>query len=228
MTDAQIAFFIGLFGSVHCIGMCGPLMLAVPVNSQVKWLILWDKLLYQIGRTISYVILGVIVGLIGRQLWMANLLNGISIVSGILIILAALSKLLKASLRGPGFTAKLAMPINRLLAYALKQRSGHLLIGMLNGLLPCGFVYLALIGAVNTAAVQASAAFMFWFGIGTMPLLYIATVSAGFVNKGFRAKLNKIAPCFMLALGIWFIVRGLALNIPYLSPDKATSTEICR
>jgi len=89
MSTSQIAFFIGLFGSVHCIGMCGPLAFAIPINHSSFWLLLWDKLVYNLGRTISYATLGLITGLIGKQLWLSGLQQGVSIISGILILLAA-------------------------------------------------------------------------------------------------------------------------------------------
>ncbi|MBE9584066.1 sulfite exporter TauE/SafE family protein [Mucilaginibacter sp. JRF] len=228
MSDWQVAFFIGLFGSVHCIGMCGPLMLAVPFNGRSAWLLAFDKLLYQLGRTLSYVILGLIIGLIGKQIWLANIQNGLSIVSGALIILAALSRLFKHSFKSPGIAIKLTRPFNTMLVWALKKRAGHLLTGMLNGLLPCGFVYLALVGAVNTGSVLASAGFMFWFGMGTLPLMFAAAFSSGFFTVSLRRKLNTIVPYFMLCLGLWFVLRGLELNVPYLSPAGMDAPAICK
>jgi sulfite exporter TauE/SafE len=119
-------------------------------------------------------------------------------------------------------------PINRLLTYALKHKAGHLAIGLLNGFLPCGFVYLALVGAVNTSSPFASAQYMFWFGMGTFPLMLIATVSSGFIGPVVRRSINRGMPYVMVCLGLWFLVRGLGLNIPYLSPAKQSSgVTIC-
>lgn len=228
MSDWQVAFFIGLFGSVHCIGMCGPLMLAVPFNGRSAWLLAFDKLLYQFGRTISYVILGLLVGMIGKQIWLANIQNGLSIVSGVLIVLAALSRLIKHSFKSSGIAIKLMQPFNTMLVWALKKRTGHLITGMLNGLLPCGFVYLALVGAVNTGTVINSAKFMFCFGMGTLPLMFAAALSSGFFTVSLRRKLNTIVPYFMLCLGIWFVLRGLALDVPYLSPPGMDAPAVCK
>jgi sulfite exporter TauE/SafE len=228
MSSNQLAFFIGLFGSIHCIGMCGPLAFAIPVKGRVFWLLLWEKLVYNLGRIISYSALGLVTGLIGKQLWLAGLQQGISILSGVLIILAASSRLLKISVSKGNWIAKLTLPVNRLLGYAFRHKAGHLLIGLLNGFLPCGFVYIALVGAVNTSSVVSSVQYMAWFGAGTLPLMLIATVGSGFINTGVRKKINRVVPYFMLCLGIWFLLRGMALNIPYLSPPASFNNSVCK
>lgn len=152
MSNNSVAFFIGLFGSIHCIGMCGPLAFAVPVAGNKWWLIVLDKVLYNSGRIITYTILGFLIGLIGKQLWIYGLQQGVSLLSGFLIIMAGLSRLFKIHPSGGKFISALMRPVNKLLAYALQHHSGHLIIGVINGLLPCGFVYLALAGAINTPA----------------------------------------------------------------------------
>lgn len=227
MTDLQVAFFIGLFGSIHCVGMCGPLALALPANNAGTLWLVFDKLIYQLGRVISYTLLGFIIGLIGKQVWLLGIQQSVSIISGILIIAAALARLFKWRFFNPKTGGPPAL-INRGLVYALQHKWGHLFIGMLNGLLPCGFVYLALVGAVNTPSVVSSAQYMFWFGMGTLPLMLIAALSTGFFSLNIRRKLNSIIPYFMLCLGIWFVMRGLSLDIAYLSPTINVDQTICR
>jgi hypothetical protein len=228
MTSYEIAFFIGLFGSMHCIGMCGPLAFAVPVVNNKWWSIVFDKVLYNTGRIITYSFLGLIIGLIGKQLWLIGLQQGVSLASGLLIIIAAFSRLFKLRMNNNPVLSRLLTPVNRLLSYALQHRSGHLVIGLLNGFLPCGFVYLALVGAINTSSPVASAQFMFWFGVGTFPLMLIATVSSGFIRPVLRRRINNVMPYLMVCLGFWFILRGLNMNIPYLSPPQQTSgVAIC-
>jgi sulfite exporter TauE/SafE len=146
----------------------------------------------------------------------------------VLILLAATSRLIKYPLRHGNVANWAFSPFNKALTSALKNRSGHLVIGILNGFLPCGFVYLALIGSVNTTSVMAGVQYMFWFGIGTVPLMLAATVGAGFLNTKARRKMNEVIPYFMFALGIWFVLRGFNLNIPYLSPAPVGSPPICR
>jgi sulfite exporter TauE/SafE len=217
MSNEKLAFMIGLLGSLHCIGMCGPLAFSVPVVKPGWLFLITNKLLYQFGRILAYCILGVVIGLIGQQLWLAGIQQGISIFSGILILTAACSRIFKFSL----FKNKsqvLLGPFNRMFNYALKHKANHLIIGFINGFLPCGFVYLALAGALNTTDVSHAVTYMFWFGLGTLPLMFIATISMGFTGTMLRNKINRVIPYMMLCLGLWFICRGLTLNIPYLSP----------
>ena len=226
MNDLHLAFMIGLLGSVHCIGMCGPLAFAVPsLKPGIGYLVL-DKVLYQTGRIISYCILGVLIGLIGRQLWMSGLQQGISIFTGVLIIAAACSRIFKLC-AGRG-SSLLLKPFNKMFGYALKHKANHLIIGMINGLLPCGFVYLALAGALNMGNVALSVSYMFWFGVGTAPLMLLATIGMGFTGTLVRQRINKVIPFLMLFLGCWFVLRGMNLNIPYVSPAKQiTSVAEC-
>jgi sulfite exporter TauE/SafE len=229
MNNNEIAFFIGLFGSVHCIGMCGPLAFAVPSFQNKWWLMVTDKVLYNMGRIITYSFLGLLIGFIGKQLWLSGLQQGVSLASGLLIIMAGFSRLFKIRLKDNRVLSVLLSPVNRLLTYALQHHAGHLVVGLLNGFLPCGFVYLALVGAINTSSPLASAQFMFWFGAGTFPLMLLATVSSGFAGPVIRRRINKAMPYLMVCLGCWFILRGMNLNIPYLSPQKQTSgIAICR
>jgi len=223
MSNNLVAFFIGLFGSIHCIGMCGPLALAVPSFQKHWWLIVIDKLLYNTGRIITYSFLGLLIGFIGRQLWLSGLQQGVSLVTGLLIIMAGLSRLFKIRFSNNKFLSALLLPVNRTLNYALQHRAGHLVIGLLNGFLPCGFVYLALAGAINTSSPSTAAQYMFWFGIGTFPLMLIATISSGFIGPIVRRQINNGMPYLMVGLGFWFILRGMDLNIPYVSPPKQQS-----
>jgi sulfite exporter TauE/SafE len=200
--------------------MCGPLAFAVPVVNNKWWFIVSDKLLYNIGRIITYSVLGLIIGFIGKQFWILGLQQSVSLASGFLIIMAAFARLFKVRMKNNIILTKLLAPINRLLNYALQHHSGHFVIGLLNGLLPCGFVYLALAGAINTSSPLASAQFMFWFGAGTFPLMLAATVSSGFIRPVLRRRINRAMPYLMVCLGFWFILRGLNMNIPYLSPPK--------
>jgi sulfite exporter TauE/SafE len=223
MSNNTIAFFIGLFGSVHCIGMCGPLAFAIPVGENKWLLVVSDKILYNGGRIVTYTILGLLIGVIGKQLWIYGLQQGVSLLSGLLIIMAGLTRLFKIRFAGNKLIAAVMSPVNKLLRYALQHHSGHFIIGVINGLLPCGFVYLALAGAINTQTPVTAAVYMFWFGTGTFPLMLLATVSSGFIGPVVRRRINRAIPYVMVCLGFWFILRGLNLNIPYLSPAKQTS-----
>jgi sulfite exporter TauE/SafE len=228
MSNNSIAFFIGLFGSVHCIGMCGPLALSLPSFRHSWWLVVMDKILYNMGRVLTYSFLGLLIGIIGKQLWLSGLQQVVSLLSGLLILVAGFSGIFKARFAGNRLLSPLLTPVRRLLNYALQHQAGHLIVGLLNGFLPCGFVYLALAGAINTGAPLTAAAYMFWFGTGTFPLMLLATVGAGFIGPMVRRRINKVMPYLMVCLGLWFLLRGLSLNIPYLSPAKqASGVSIC-
>ena len=223
MSNNAIAFFIGLFGSIHCIGMCGPLAFAIPIAENKWWLVVGDKILYNIGRIATYSCLGLLIGFIGKQLWVYGLQQGISLLSGLLIILAGFTRLFKMHVTNNKVLSTIMLPVNKLLGYALRHHSGHFIIGLINGLLPCGFVYLALAGAINTPSPVSAATFMFWFGTGTFPLMLIATIGSGFIGPMVRRRINRVIPYVMVCLGFWFILRGLNLDIPYLSPAKQSS-----
>jgi len=222
MSNNSLAFFIGLFGSVHCIGMCGPLAFAIPA-SENKLLLVFDKVLYNFGRVLTYSLLGLLIGFAGRQLWIYGAQQVISLVSGLLIILAGITRFFKLSVAGSGILSRLFSPINKLLVYALQHRCGNFAVGAINGLLPCGFVYLALAGALTTASPLTAATYMLWFGLGTFPLMLIAMIGTGFFTPAIRRRINRAIPYLMVCIGFWFILRGLNLNIPYLSPPKQTT-----
>jgi sulfite exporter TauE/SafE len=226
MSYQNLAFMIGLLGSVHCVGMCGPLAFAVP-SMRTGWgYLVFNKLSYQAGRIVSYCLLGILIGLMGRQIWLAGIQQGVSILSGVLVLTAAASRIFRFSAGNPdSFFIK---PFNKAFGYALKHKANHLIIGMINGFLPCGFVYLALAGALNTGSVRSAVSYMFWYGLGTLPLMFLAGISAGFTTPLFRRKINRMVPYFMVCLGLWFILRGLELNIPYVSPAPAGTTTDCR
>lgn len=226
MEARELAFFIGLFGSVHCLGMCGPLAFSVPSVQANSLYRAFDKLTYQFGRIFSYMLLGLMAGLIGRQLWLWGIQQYLSILSGIFIMLAALTRLLKPRLQY-GISGNNKW-FNRLFSMLFKKNGGHFLLGILNGFLPCGFVYLSLAGAVNTERVSASVEYMFFFGLGTLPLMFIAAIGSSYIGIKVRRKLNSILPYFMFCLGVWFVLRGMNLNIPYLSPVVPVGTAICR
>lgn len=228
MSTNEIAFFIGLFGSLHCVGMCGPLAFAIPAGQKGWGYIVADKFLYNLGRILSYTTIGLLIGFIGRQLWISGLQQGISLASGLLIVLAGFSRMFKIRLFNSRSSSRFLAPVSKAINYAIQHRAGNFAIGVLNGLLPCGFVYLALVGAINTASPLSAAQYMFWFGVGTFPLMLLATISTGFMSITVRRRINKALPYLMVCLGFWFILRGLDLNIPYLSPSISSAQGVCK
>lgn len=217
MSHLYLAFLIGLFGSLHCVGMCAPIAFSLPTH-QNRLLVFVEKLSYNLGRAISYALLGLIIGLIGTQLWIAGLQQFISITCGVLILIAAILRIFPSIKFIRNSNVGFYSSINKLIIKAINHKMGHFIIGLLNGFLPCGLVYVALATAVNTDSAVQSALFMFFFGLGTLPLMLIALLGFGFAKPVVRNTINKIIPLLMILLGTWFVLRGLNLDIPYLSP----------
>lgn len=223
MDSWSLAFFTGLFGSLHCLGMCGPLAFSISSASHHSLDVFFDKLAYQLGRILAYMILGLVAGLLGRQLWIWGAQQYLSIFSGILILCAGLVRIFKW--RRPHSRLVPLNLVNRFMSWALKNNRSHLYIGLLNGFLPCGFVYIALAGAVNAGSVQEGMGYMAFFGLGTLPLMLIATISINFFSPSFRRKANRLLPVFMLCLGVWFLFRGMNIGVDYLSPRLKNQVE---
>ncbi|MFD0795597.1 sulfite exporter TauE/SafE family protein [Mucilaginibacter litoreus] len=219
------AFLMGLAGSVHCVGMCGPLAFGIPSSARYRWQLFADKLLYNIGRVATYTALGMLLGYAGKLFWLAGLQQTISIISGAIVFFAGLLRLWRPKSFRAGFSW---IPLHKLIGFAVRHRAGHFILGMLNGLLPCGFVYIAMFGALTTAKPIEAGVFMFWFGAGTMPLMLAMSLSIGLLSQGTRRRINLTMPYLMLLLGVWFVLRGAGLNIPYLSPlIKDMGVSIC-
>lgn len=224
MNHLQLAFVIGLFGSLHCVGMCGPLAFAIPNLNGEKWKLVLNKLLYQLGRAFSYAILGLLIGALGKSLWIAGFQQTLSIICGIFIVIYSILRLLPAK-RNLNISFPL---VNKWISGAIRKRYGHFAVGMLNGVLPCAFVYVALATASNTSSVFQSALFMFFFGLGTLPLMFASAVGISFASQAVRRSINNVLPVLSLVLGSWLILRGLSLDIPFLSPVLIGDASICR
>lgn len=206
---------MGFFGSFHCVGMCGPIVLALPKRG-VRY-----QLLYNSGRTITYMLLGFGVGLVGQGAAFAGLQQYLSVGVGLAMLLVVLfTKYKHFDLPVTGFLGRLYQWVKGKLGVLFKSNSlgAPLFIGMLNGLLPCGLVYAALFAALAMGSMVAGLSYMFFFGIGTLPMLLGLGVFTGWVTPAVRAKLNKLVPYFLILVALLLILRGLNLGIPYVSP----------
>ena len=210
-------FLIGLLGSFHCIGMCGPIVLALPKPKKL----MFSRLLYNSGRVITYSMLGLLFGLLGSRLQMIGLQQIISVTLGVVIILFVLipaSYRLNISKRMGLY--KILVPLKSSMGKLFKNHS-HLSmigIGILNGLLPCGFVYIGVTGAIAIGNPTESMLFMLMFGAGTIPIMLITSMLGTIISINVRQKLTRLLPAFSLILAVIFILRGLNLGIPYISP----------
>lgn len=215
------AFTIGLVGSFHCIGMCGPIAFALPVKKNTPFYRIISGIIYNIGRITTYILFGVLFGTLGQGISTASTQQGISIALGIIFILSVLlPKSLINKINPTGtigfYISKVKVGLSKLLSSS--STPNLLLIGLLNGLLPCGLVYAAIGGSIATGKTIDGALYMFAFGLGTLPMMFTAVMLSNFITIGFRNKIKKLIPVFVIILGCLFILRGLNLNIPYLSP----------
>jgi hypothetical protein len=223
MTDLYTALTIGLIGSFHCIGMCGPIAVALPVGNRSWAGKVAGVLLYNLGRAATYGVLGAAFGLLGKGIQMAGFQQWASILIGVVMILSVLFPMLfrgKISIDQllTGYAARLISKFRKLFGRATYKNL--LVIGLLNGLLPCGLVYVAVAGALNTNGVLSGIAFMVVFGLGTIPVMMSVTLLGNVIGQKLRKQMNHIIPVFIVMLGIIFILRGLSLGIPYISPKS--------
>jgi sulfite exporter TauE/SafE len=217
------AFTIGLVGSLHCLGMCGPIAIGIPLHKKNWALKTAGGLLYNMGRIITYGVLGAIFGLLGRGIQLAGLQQWASIGIGIAMIVSVLFPVvfrekIKFDKLFTGYASRLIGSFKNL--FTKSSLSSLFTIGLLNGLLPCGLVYMAIAGALNTNDMLMGIAFMIMFGIGTTPALLVLSLAGNVVSARFRAKASKVIPVFIVVLGILFILRGMNLGIPYISPKS--------
>lgn len=224
---AYTAFIFGLLGSLHCLGMCGPIAFMLPVDRSNAWKRNTQIGTYHIGRLFSYALLGLLFGLLGEGLQLFGLQQALSIAVGILMILVAIVP--ESKLKGFRLTA----PIYRSLSWVKQQLGGllkkkswdaFLTIGFLNGLLPCGLVYLAVFGALASGSPAGGAFYMFLFGLGTVPLMTSAVYLGNFLKPEIRKRIRSWIPIVVGLMGILFVLRGLGLGIPFISPMEPTPT----
>lgn len=215
-----IGFLMGLIGSVHCIGMCGPLTMALPFSQQKNIFKYLAMALYHIGKIISYASLGLIVGLFGKQVFVIETQQSISIIIGVLMLVYVIwVYLVKVNTRFNPLQF-IQVPVLKALSSLFKNKhiSVFIVLGFLNGLLPCGMVYLALGSAMSTGHPSDSAIFMAFFGLGTVPALLMVALGGQMLSFEWRRKLQSALPVFILGMGIILILRGMNLGIPILSP----------
>lgn len=220
-------FILGLLGSLHCLGMCGPIALALPINQTSKASLLFSRFLYNFGRIISYSLMGFVFGLLGGKLKLVGLQQILSISTGVLILIYALfPQKSEAILISIPFIKKIFQKIQVFISPLFKEKSSFALlkIGVLNGFLPCGFVYVGITGAIATGSPLAGMLFMALFGLGTFPLMFAVSVFSSVINLKLRLKIRKVVPAFVVVIAILFILRGLSLGIPFLSPVISESS----
>lgn len=229
------AFILGLVGSFHCVGMCGPIAFALPVSKRSPAQLIKSRVLYNLGRVITYTFLGVIVGVLGRGVVLSGAQQWLSIIVGVAILLFfVLPKSMTNRLDVLRPVQKIVFHIKQKLGHLFKQKNAkaYVLIGLLNGFLPCGLVYLAMAGAIATGDIWLAMGYMALFGLGTFPVMLTVALAGNFIKPQFKTRMYKLVPVFTVTLAVLLIIRGLNLGIPYLSPKIVkhrhhTSIECC-
>jgi len=223
------ALSLGLITGLHCIGMCGPLALALPAAGEHRWSFVAGRLLYNLGRAVTYAIMGLMIGVIGVAFSIGGFQRWFSIFAGSLILISLAliySGVMPRMMEATGFYHLFGRLQN-----AWRKRfnrnsiRGLFVLGLINGLLPCGPVYAALAAAAVTGHASTSALFMFVFGLGTLPMMLAVSLAGKLIQMPIRRKLQKLVPISAGVVAILLIVRGLALGIPYLSPP-VTATQV--
>ncbi|MDO6517360.1 sulfite exporter TauE/SafE family protein [Zobellia galactanivorans] len=219
------AVVLGLMGSLHCVGMCGPIAFMLPVDRSNEFKKFGQIFIYHLGRLLAYGIIGVVFGLLGKGLSIFGMQQKLSIIIGVLMILVILipyKTFNKYNLSKPIY--KMVSKVKNRLGKELKKKSPDtfLTIGFLNGFLPCGLVYMALFGAIAMGNAVQGGLYMMLFGLGTLPLMTVAIYFSGLLKGGIRQKVRKAIPVFVVIIGLLFILRGLGLGIPYVSPAPIT------
>jgi sulfite exporter TauE/SafE len=221
--EAWAGFLIGFFGSLHCIGMCGPIALALPSSTVSGWSFINGRVIYNFGRVFTYALLGLSFGLLGSSLYMFGFQQIVSISIGVIIMLwLIIPSGIKNKVRNITGFNYFTVKFKSLFLPLFKKKSigSMFFIGVLNGILPCGFVYMAIAGAlaVSSANPLNSMMFMILFGLGTVPAMLGTSIAGNFVNFNFKRKFAKLVPVFAVFLAVIFILRGLNLGIPFISP----------
>ncbi|MFK7032604.1 sulfite exporter TauE/SafE family protein [Flavobacterium oreochromis] len=216
------AFILGLISSLHCVGMCGPIAMMLPVDRKNQTKKVIQIIIYNIGRIMSYILLGSFFGLLGRGLFLAGFQQKMSIIIGILMIVIVLvpeKVFAQYNFSKPVFI--MLSKVKTLLGQQFKNKTYQsiFMIGLLNGFLPCGLVYVALFGAIAMQKVSLSIVYMALYGIGTIPIMTMVVYISNLLTMPVRNKIQKIIPIAVIGVGVLFIFRGLGLDLPFLSPS---------
>lgn len=225
------ALMMGALGSFHCVGMCGPLALSLPLSNNSTWAKFSGALLYNAGRIATYSVFGLLFGFIGKTFALFGFQQWLSVILGagiiVFVILPKRVSALQKRNAGLWFYEKVRSSLGVL--FLQRNQASLFLIGLLNGLLPCGLVYMAAAGAVAAGDVTDSVLFMAFFGLGTLPVMWSVAFFGNYVSLGIRQKIRRAYPYMMMLMACLLILRGMGLGIPYVSPkmnaEKAHAIE---
>src|SRR5690554_6600891 len=217
------SLIFGLASSLHCVGMCGPIAMMLPVDRSSSSKKTFQIILYHLGRLTSYGFLGLIFGFLGRGLYLAGVQQRFSLIIGILIIAVALiPERIFARYNFSKPIYRVISSIKSSLGQQFKKKTNRSIytIGVLNGFLPCAMVYVALFGALAMQDIFLGTLYMILFGVGTVPLMSVVVYFSSFIKQNFGRNLRRVIPVVAVGIGVLFILRGLGLDIPFISPSN--------
>jgi len=221
---------MGFLSSFHCVGMCGPIALALPVHRGTRARRIAGVLAYNAGRALTYAMFGMVVGTLGASLAWLGMLRYASVVIGAAMLAYVFwPSRLEQQLQMPLAWQKTINLLRQRMCFYLKRADlpGMLLLGMLNGAIPCGMVYMALVSSVATGSAFGGGVFMALFGLGTMPAMLMLGMAKQQFTPALRTRIRKLMPVLVGIAGIWLVVRGITTSYSGHTPPSAGIT-ICR
>ncbi|MFC4635006.1 sulfite exporter TauE/SafE family protein [Dokdonia ponticola] len=222
------ALIFGLLGSFHCVGMCGPIAFLLPLDRKNRSKRILQLLSYHSGRIFMYAIIGMAFGMVGKGLNLFGIQQQLSIGVGLLMIISILLPI--KIFNRYNFSKPIYKAVGKIkssIGTELKKKDPgtFFTIGYLNGLLPCGLVYMAVFGALATGGALQGSLYMIVFGLGTIPLMTTAIYLGNFLKGTVKQQIVKAIPVIVVVIGMLFILRGLGLGIPYISPSEMVTVE---
>ena len=222
------AILLGLLGSFHCVGMCGPIAFLLPLDRKNKSKRIFQLLSYHTGRLFTYGLIGFIFGLVGKSLNLFGIQQQLSIIIGVIMIIMILipSKIFnRYNFSKPMYLVVATVKNSMGVELKKKDPSTFFTIGFLNGFLPCGLVYMAVFGALAGGGAGYGALYLVLFGMGTIPLMTVAIYLGNFLKAKVKQKILKAIPVFVVLIGLLFILRGMGLGIKYVSPSEIVAIK---
>lgn len=215
------ALIFGLLGSFHCIGMCGPIAFMLPVDREKPIKRFLQILSYHLGRIFTYAIIGILFGILGKGFYLFGFQQQLSIIAGLtMILIVFFPKITKHNWLSKKMSFVI-LKVKSALGKELQKKKNDtfFVLGFLNGFLPCGLVYMAVLGALATPTITQASFYMILFGIGTIPLMTAFVYLGNFTKGNFRSYIQKAIPILVVCIGVLFVLRGLGLGIPFISPN---------
>lgn len=221
-----VLFVVGILTSIHCVGMCGGIMISQSITkeSNNKFDAIMPALLYNLGRVVSYTILGGIIGSLGSVFSLS-----ITAKAGMQIFAGAFMIMMGFNMAGFSAFRKFSIKLPHSACKAKNKSGSPFIVGVLNGLMPCGPLQTMQLFALGTGSATKGALSMFMFAIGTVPLMLTFGAISGLLSKGYTKKILKVSGVLIIVLGLIMGNRGFVLagiNVNPLTALAKTSTNL--